>query len=392
MINKQKFKSLLDDVLIKAEQHCKSGSGEEFLVKNLSKDQINYIKTITDNLESQKSVFAVIVTSLIKKIEDPNQDIRLHRKDIEKGYSGRSLDTKVVTPWLKEHFPRFAPKQSGWLTRSLEQPHAFTRNFPGKIRNKKVKEAFLSILDDVETKKASAENYLIGLFILVLNKIAKETDTTERLIKVENAKSITIAQILKMLEEHFSISQSSRLPVIAIYSIYQILSKNVEIYKDKKLQPLKSHTTSDRHMGYGDIEVYYSDEKPFEIVEIKHKIPIDLTTIRDVLKKIQGTTIKRYFILTTAEPNFEGDEKEIFDFLNSVKHVYNIDIIPNGILPSLKYYLRFIPNLIEFVNKYTENLKREFEQATDIKKTHIEKWKEIIMRYGLMQTDNHLWL
>jgi len=383
MMDIEKFRALLDKVLDRAKQHYKSGLWENFLVENLSKDQIEYITMITDNLESQKSVFAVIITSLIKKIEDPNQDIRLHREEFKKGYSGRSLDTKVVTPWLKEHFPRFAPKESGWLTRSIEQPYPFTKDFPGKIRNEKVKRAFLSILDDVEEKKGSAENYLIGLFILVLNKTIKETETTEKLTKVEYAESISINQILKMLEEHFSIPQSSRLPVIAIYSIYQILSKNVEIYKDKKLQPLKSHTTSDRYMGYGDIEVYYSDEKPFEIVEIKHKIPIDLTTIRDVLKKIQGTTIKRYFILTTAEPNFKGDEKEISDFLNEVKRRYNIDIIPNGIFSSLKYYLRFITNLIEFVNKYTENLKREFQQTTDIKEPHIKKWEEIIRMYGL---------
>jgi len=102
-----------------------------------------------------------------------------------------------------------------------------------------------------------------------------------------------------------------------------------------------------------------------------------------VLKKIQGTTIKRYFILTTAEPNFKGDEKEISDFLNEVKRRYNIDIIPNGIFSSLKYYLRFITNLIEFVNKYTENLKREFQQTTDIKEPHIKKWEEIIRMYGL---------
>jgi DNA (cytosine-5)-methyltransferase 1 len=387
MKDEQKFRDLLDKVLDEAKQHYKNGSWKNFLDNNLSKEQVEYIGTITENLESQKSVFAVIVTSLIKKIEDPNQDIRLHRASLnlnnKKGYCGRCLDTNVVTPWLKEHFSRFAPKESGWLTRSIEQDHGFTKDFPGKIRNEKVKTAFLSILDDVEEKKVSAENYLIGLFILVLNKTNKETETTEKLTKVQYDESISIDQILKMLEEHFSIGQSSRLPVIAIYSIYQILSKNVEIYKDKNLQQLKPHTTSDKYTGYGDIEVYYSNGNPFEIVEIKHKISIDLTVIQDGLKKIQGTTIKRYFILTTAEPNFKGDEKEIFNFLNNVKRNYNIDIIPNGILSSLKYYLRFLPNLIEFVNKYTENLRREFQQTTDVKESHVEKWEEIIEKYGL---------
>lgn len=383
MMDVQKLRAILDSMLDSATKHAKSSTGKKFLVNNLSDKQISYISTLVNNAETQKSVLAVLITSLLKKIENPKQDIRLHREEFKNGYSGRSLDTNVVTPWLKKHFPRFAPKESGWLTRSIEQPRPFTKKFQGKIRNKEVKSAFLSVLDDIEAKKAKAENYLVGLFVLLLDKIGKEVETVESLTEVKYEKGISINLILKMLEEHFSVVRGSRLPVVAIYSIYKILSENVKIYKDKKLRPLKSHTTSDRYMGYGDIEVYYSDETPFEIVEIKHKISIDLTTINDVFRKIKDTSIKRYFILTTAEPNFKGSEKEIFDFLNDIKRKYNIDIIPNGILPSLKYYLRFIPNLVEFVNIYSDNLKREFQQTTDIKEFHIKKWDEIIERYGL---------
>ncbi|MEM2175482.1 MAG: DNA methyltransferase [Candidatus Micrarchaeia archaeon] len=386
----EKFKDILDKTLKTAREHHESSTGVNFLSNNLSKQQIDYLKTIVNSLETTKSILAVLITSLIKKIEDPKQDIRLHREEFKGGYSGRTLDTKVVTPWLKEHFPRFAPKQTGWLTRSIEQPHPFTKDFPGKIKNKSVKDAFLSILDDVEEKNADAKNYLICLFILVLDKISKVMKTVEHLTNVKHGKTITINLILKMLEEHFSTPQSSRLPVIAIYSIYQILSKNVEIYKDKELQPLKPHTASDSRMGYGDIEVYYKDGKPFEIVEIKHEIPIGLTMIGDVLKKIQGTSIKRYFILTTAEPNFEGNEEEILDSLNKIKKEYNVDIIPNGVLPSLKYYLRLIDNPIEFVNTYTENLEREFQQTTDIKEVHIEKWKKIIEKYDLHANESDI--
>lgn len=373
MIDIQKMRAILEKALDNATKHHGSATEKNFLMRHLSDKQIDYITTIVNNAETQKSVLAVLITSLLKKIENPKQDIRLHREEFKNGYSGRSLDTNVVTPWLKEHFPRFAHKESGWLTRSIEQPRPFTKKFPGKIRNKNVKSAFLSVLEDVEEESANPENYLVGIFVLLLDKISREMETVEEVTKIKYAEGISINLILEMLAEHFSIARSSRLPVVAIYSIYQVLSRNVEIYKDKKLQPLKSHTTSDRYMGYGDIEVYYSDGKPFEIVEIKHKIPIDLTTIQDVLRKIQDTPIKRYFILTTAEPNSKGDEKKIFNFLNNIKRTYNIDIIPNGILQSSKYYLRFIPDVIKFVNLYAENLKGEFQQTTDIKEIHIKK-------------------
>lgn len=40
---------------------------------------------------------------------------------MDKGYSGRSFDTKYITPFMKFKFPKIAMRESGWLTRSLEQ-------------------------------------------------------------------------------------------------------------------------------------------------------------------------------------------------------------------------------------------------------------------------------
>lgn len=388
--NWQEYRSTLDSLHRDAESYLRKK--DTYLKKSLREEQLKHVKTIVDNAEKQKSVLAVLITSLLKKIKDPSVDIRYHRKEFikthGKGYAGRVLDTNIVTPWLKEKFPKFAPKESGWLTRSIEQPHPFTLDFPGKIKDKRVKEAFLYILHDVEENKADARIYLTSILILLLDKVNAIQETIKHLnsTKVEHRDTVTIYTILDMLEAHFSTRQSSRLPVIAIYSIYQLLLSSVDIYKDKKLSPLKPHTASDRYSGYGDIEIYNNDGSPFEIVEIKHKIPIDMTMIHDVLNKIKGTSIKRYFILTTAEPNFKvkEDEKEIFNFLYKIKNDYDIDIIPNGILPSLKYYLRFIANLTEFLNIYTKNLIREFNEGTDIKSIHIEKWENILKNHGMI--------
>ena len=41
--------------------------------------------------------------------------------NMEGGYSGRSFDTKYITPFLKQKRFLGAMKESGWLTRSLEQ-------------------------------------------------------------------------------------------------------------------------------------------------------------------------------------------------------------------------------------------------------------------------------
>ena len=377
-IYKRKLKEIFEEVKRYYENKDMS------IFNTLLSEQKRWLNILVDNIENQKSVVAVTITSLLKKILSPEQDIRLHREEFEGGYSGRSLDTNVVTPWLKEHFPRFAPKESGWLTRSIEQPRPFTRDFPGKIRNKEVKNAFLSILNDIEENYANPTNYLKCLLYLLLKKYKREKVLISQLsIDKVHSSLLTIDIVVNMLKEHFSMKKSSRLPVIAIYTIYQIFIKNIKLYENKILKPLKTHTTSDRYVGFGDIEVYNSNGTPFEVVEIKHNIPIDKMMVRDVLKKVKGTNIKKYYILTTAEPNFQDPNKEIFDLVHLIKQKYDIEIIPNGIYPSLKYYLRLVPDLKDFLDRYTENLKSEFKKTADIKEFHIKGWMDIKRKYNI---------
>lgn len=49
----------------------------------------------------------VFLTSIIYKILHPKVDIRYHQAGIKGGvgYSGRSFDTAIVTPFLKERVP-----------------------------------------------------------------------------------------------------------------------------------------------------------------------------------------------------------------------------------------------------------------------------------------------
>ena len=376
-----KYKIFLDKIFEQAQAILVSNRIECYIKENLSEVNLKNITILIDNSETQKSIIAVIITSLLKKIVNPKQDVRLHRSEFPNGYSGRSLDTNVVTPWLKQHFTRISPKESGWLTRSIEQPHPFTKNFPGKIRNKEVKEAFLTILEDVENKNVAPKRYLTAIILMLLSKTKAEEKLLKK-VKIERqSDSITIHVVIEMLKEHFASPSASRLPVIAIYTIYQLLTKNIKLYQEKTLMPLKGHTVSDRHMGYGDIEIYSKDKTPFEIVEVKHEIPIDKTMINDILKKIENSEVKRYFILTTAFPNFTEGVDEIFTLVREIKTDFLVDIVPNGIVPSLKYYLRFVPDLRVFLKKYTENLKEDFRYFSDVKKSHLTEWLKIKEKY-----------
>lgn len=345
------------------------------------------IDLLIDKIGSNKSIVSAMATSLLKKIIDPKQDIRLHRTDFENGYSARSLDTRITSPFFKKYFPKYANKETSFLTLSTRERIKWTIDDGNnlKIRNENLKKCFLAVFDQVEAHNKNPRNYLCYLFVKLIELTNKE-DLIFQIAEKTNTEigTLNINTILTMLKEHFSIKLSSRLPVIAIYSIYEILIPLLKRYDKKKLLPLQVHTSSDKH-GFGDIEIYDEKNLPFEIVEIKHNIPIDRNVVFDIAKKINGTNINRYYILTTYARGFENQEIEqlVNKFIAYVNTKRNIDIIANGIITTLKYYLRFIDNYNLFLNIYTKNLINDARRSTEIKSFHIEKWIEIKNKYGL---------
>lgn len=347
------------------------------------------IDVLVNKIDKNKSLLSALVTSLVKKISEPNQDIRLHRTDFKSGgYSARSLDTAVTTPFFKKYFPKYANKESSFLTLATREKIKWSKKEGQnlKIRDKEVKKSFLEILDSVENKKINPEDCLIYIFIKLHLLSLHHKMVFDGTIETANYLDIiNINSVLIMLERHFEMRLSSRLPVIAIYTVYQQLFKEVKRYERKILRPLNVHTSSDKH-GYGDIEIWNEDETPFEMVEIKHKIPINRNLIFDIVKKSERTTIERYYILTTAKNNFISIEEEEFinRFILKIKRESGLEIIANGIYYSLKYYLRFIDDYKIFIQAYTKNLIADSKNSTEVKEYHITEWQKILKEHDLV--------
>ena len=173
---------------------------------------------------------------------------------------------------------------------------------------------------------------------------------------------------------------ASRLPVIALYSIYQLLTRDVVRFKGKKLLPIKSHIASDVRGGcVGDIEVIDEKEEYFEAIEIKHRIPITGVLIEDAFEKFKDTPIQRYYLLTTANPNIAtGEEENVKEVVARIRAKHGCEVIVNGLIPSLKYYLRLLQEPSKLLANYTKNLQEEFEKTTEVKKVHIKVWQSIV--------------
>lgn len=375
--------TILQECYEQVQQSFSNTNFEASLLAELTPKEVQSIKVLSEYQEKRVGVLTVTITSLLKKTLEPSQDVRQHQESLPSGYSGRTLDTAYVTPFLRKvGFPHMA--ESGWLTRSLEQNHAYDLQYPGKITPIALKKAFLEILNEVEQKPNTTRNCLIYLFLELERNRRDNLSATRNRLETRTSSQATVLLIVDWLHQHFmhkysaGTSGAARLPVIALYSVYQCLLNEVGRYKNKVLQPLESHTAADAKTGkIGDIQVDEKEENGklrfFEAVEVKYNRPISYDVVHSAVEKIKQTSVKRYYILSTKDVK-EEDRTKIAELIEEVKVRQGCEIIVNGVEATLKYYLRLLSNLDEFLDKYRANL----EQDPVIKNEHKEFWHQMI--------------
>lgn len=346
--------------------------GRSLPVANCSEKTREYMDVILSDAESNKGVMTVIMTSAFYKKLHPEQDIRRHQASIEGGYSGRTFDAQNVTPFLKAHqFP--AMSQSGWLTRSLEQKVPYDEHYTGAIKPQKLKEAFISVIDDIQNGPDGIDSIISYLLQgLIIQRDRKR-------IRLACPRNLPIFRIVSLLDRHFHANYigygASRLPVLAIYAIYRcLIDEGQKRYVGMRLLPLESHTSADARSGrIGDVDVARADGSTFEAVEVKFDINVEYNIVETAKQKILSSKAERYYILSTKEP-LEQDMDMINSEIESLKNVHGCELIINGILPTIKYYLRLLRNPQHFVDNYVELM------GTDaaIKFEHKDMWNKLI--------------
>ena len=330
----------------------------------------NHLSEILGRSESAKAVITVILTSAVYKMLNHEQDIRNHQTSIPNGYSGRTFDSKFITPFLKSvKFPAMA--ESGWLTRSLEQKVPYDSNYSGAIRPDSLKTAFLETIAFIQKGK-DLDKVLSFLFQgLIIQRNAQQID----LAKPHN---LQIATIIDLLTKHFDTKYSaegaSRLPVLALYAAYQCLVNETKRFEGKTLWPIESHTSADTRSGrIGDIDIVDEKERAFEAVEVKHGIAITAQLVKDAFEKFKTTQVSRYYLLSTA--NIDASQAdEINKEVDRIKNIHGCHVIANGLTNSLKYYLRLLSDTSEFIENYVNSI----EIDTALKYEHKKEWNNII--------------
>lgn len=332
-----------------------------------------WVRTIVRNVKSCKYLFSILVTSLATKIVNPSQDIRKHQHRMPGGYSNRGIDQKYVTPFLKNHGLTACAASGAESGRNFERPIPYTLDFPSFPKGVGNKEAFLHLIHAVQEEKQDSLDIIVLLFALDMH------GRTKVKYNYPEPKGLMIQAIVDALTNHFRKSQGhnrSRLPVLAIYAVYLSLMKELERFKGKTLVPLEFHTTADlRSKKIGDVQVNRPDGTAFEGVEIKADISFEERHISSLPEKFLGQPVDRYYLLTTAEECIKkGHEHSIQEKLREVRRETGCQIIINGLVPSLKYYLRLVSEPEKVVKDYTDLIKND----DSVQEEHRRVWFEIM--------------
>lgn len=326
--------------------------------------------------QAASAVFTNIVTCLAIKSARPDSDMRYHQTQIQKdtdrsaGVNFRGISEDIVYPWLSRN--RFEGAKSGWQTRTLERPKPYTMTYDENIAY--VKTEFLAVFDEIEEH---AQPAFYALTYLIFKQVVRREEVR---ITLSIPKTQDIGTIVELFRLHFFRSYkgskgASRLPVLALHAIYSVMVPELKRYAGKTVVALNAHSAADSQTGsIGDIEVSDNENAEiFEAVEVKHALPIVESIAADVQLKVMDKSIARYYILTTHQ-NCEPDDgaKKIIE---NIKAVYDCQVIANGVMPTIRYYLRLLEDPSAIFPAYVELLQSDKALAHE----HRTAWNDVVM-------------
>lgn len=346
-------------------------------VPSISPEFIAVLDFINEQGTNASTAFTNIFTSLAVKAAFPLIDIRYHQEQIQDqtasgaGFSFRTLSEVEIYPWLKDH--QFDGAKSGWQTRTYERNDPYTLAYPHQIGGKgsPLKQNFLQVYERIEGQNEDAAEALKYLLFLQIRKRHEQT------VDMAIPRTDNINLIVDMFERHFFTKYSgkgqSRLPVLALFAVYELMMTQLKRYEGSKLLAMGAHSAADAQSGaLGDIEVEGPDGKIFEVLELKHNIKIDDKIMVTVEDKVSRKSVKRYYVLTTHSDCKADDAAQ--RRAARIESIYECVVISNGVMSSLRYYLRLLEDPSAIFEKYVALLNAE----TAIGHEHRVAWNTVV--------------
>ncbi|RUT02383.1 DNA methyltransferase [Dulcicalothrix desertica PCC 7102] len=342
----------------------------ERVINNLSQSLVQD-STIRANVEfvcrnpQNRAGVRLLLACLLAKVHRPNLDIRKPYTEIgsDDCYSGRTYDEAYITNFINKHELPCNPT-TAFLTPALRNRNIVLTvdvNLVGRppILYKTV----LQLLDNVYCGSVLASDLLAEtiryLLIVRDEKRQRISSLLANLRTVAGGIPFSAEAILKLIEQHLSCPNSSRLPVLVVAAAYQSAST----YLGQRCLSLKSHNAADEQTGaLGDVEItLLNEENVVTAYEMKTK-KVTINDINRALQKIRDSShrIDNYIFITTdiIEPAVQQYAFLIYEQTGGIEFVI-LDCIS-----FLRHFLHIFHRLrMDFLEAYQELVLAESESA-----------------------------
>lgn len=305
------------------------------------------------------------------KAIEPRQDIRFHKSEYQGGFSARSIDNAGTIPFLQEN-SLYYNVETHWLSQTFSFAGPYMPDLVLKTQPKSAGPLMLKVVNAIQS---AADPVAYSKAVLQIIFFALIDERNRGKVPLEKPQNLSIDQTIALLDAHFMHGyekNTPRLPQVAIYAIYQCIMPTMDRYKELTLMPLERMKAANRKSGsVGDVDVN-KGEQPFEAVEIKFQIDISREHVAEAIQKIKTASVQRYLILSTGGVA-EGEAEEITKLADGFRRSNGCEIIVNGVLDTIKYYLRLIDSPSSFINRYTAIV----ESDADLGYEHRLAWNEV---------------
>lgn len=270
------------------------------------KDQIARVSNIVEEaaeilFESKAQSYreALLGCALARHI-DQNIDITLPYANLgENAFNGRTLDEKVVNPFLHEHE---IPSSKGPYLASFRRSVTFSPETQKGMRDKEAFGAMLTIIDQLKTgDQDDAETFILHL----LNKFIELREKSD--ITLAQIKRLSIDQYADLIKRLLDTPSGGLLPVLLTVATFTALKEVYDLPWQINFQGI--NVTDAASGASGDVTVS-AEGKTLIVVEVTERT-IDESRVRSTFRtKILPNKIEDYLFLFSGEqPSDEARER-----------------------------------------------------------------------------------
>ncbi|MEW6203206.1 MAG: restriction endonuclease, SacI family, partial [bacterium] len=221
----------------------------------------------------------------------------------------------------------------------------------------------IRILENVAEGRIAARAVLAeAIRILIIIREEKDARMKSLLAGIQHGKDalpLSSEAIIKLLEQHLSCRNSSRLPVLIVAAAYSAASNKI----GESPLPLKAHNAADEQTGaMGDVEIcLVNDNHVVTVYEMKDK-RVTKEDIDRALQKIvsKEEKIDNYIFITTD--TIDNDAREYASTLYEITNGTEIAIL--DCIGFVRHFLHLFHRIrIEFLDSYQTLLLSEPDSA-----------------------------